>query len=387
MSEIPKAYEPQAVEEKWYQFWLDQKCFVADPARVSEKRPAYSIVIPPPNVTGVLTLGHVLNNTIQDILARKARMDGKEVLWLPGTDHAGIATQMVVERTLKKSGEIRHRDDLGREKFLEKVWEWKDKHGGIIIQQLKKLGASCDWTRERFTMDPEYSRCVQRVFVDLYKKGLVYRGKRMVNWCPASLTALSDEEVEMKQQNGLLYYFKVEIAEEPGTFLTIATTRPETIPGDTAVAVNPKDPRYAKHIGKHILRPLPAEYPREKKLIPIIGDEHVDFEFGTGVLKVTPAHDKADFEIGSRHGLRAVEVINADGTMNDLAGADLQSQDRFKARKLAAEKLKELGLLEKEEPYTNNVGYSERGQVPIEPRLSEQWFLKYPSVQEARACV
>jgi valyl-tRNA synthetase len=384
MSEIPKAYEPHAVEDKWYQFWLDGKFFVANPA---SPKPAYSIVIPPPNVTGVLTMGHVLNNTIQDILARKARMDGWEVLWLPGTDHAGIATQTVVERTLKKSGEIRHRDDLGREKFLERVWQWKEKHGGIIIQQLKKLGASCDWTRERFTMDPEYSRCVQRVFVDLYKKGLIYRGKRMVNWCPATQTAISDEEVIMKEQKGALYYFKVEIAEIPGTFLTIATTRPETIPGDTAVAVNPKDPRYAKFIGKHVVRLLPAEYPKQLKLIPIIGDEHVDFEFGTGVLKVTPAHDKADFEIGLRHKLAVAEVINADGTMNDAAGADLKGLDRFEARKVALEKLTDLGALEKEEPYTNNVGFSERADVPIEPRLSEQWFLKYPGVEKSRAVV
>src|ERR1017187_5139322 len=400
MSEIPKAYEPQSVEDKWYDFWLKQSCFTADPARVSPKRPAYSIVIPPPNVTGVLTMGHVLNNTIQDILARKARMDGKEVLWLPGTDHAGIATQTVVEKTLKKAGEIRHRDDLGREKFLERVWQWKEKHGGIIIQQLKKLGASCDWTRERFTMDPEYSRCVQKVFVELYKKGLIYRGKRMVNWCPASLTALSDEEVIMKEQKGSLYYFKVEVidatpqshSENSGegaaaTFLTIATTRPETIPGDSAVAVNPKDLRYAQLIGKHVVRPLPAELPREQKLIPIIGDEHVDFEFGTGVLKVTPAHDKADFEIGLRHNLNAPEVINANGTMNDAAGQDLKGLDRFKARKVAVEKLAELGALEKEEPYTNNVGYSERADVPIEPRLSWQWFLKYPSAEKARDVV
>jgi valyl-tRNA synthetase len=384
MSEISKAYEPQSVEDKWYQFWLDGKFFVAD---AQSAKPAYSIVIPPPNVTGVLTLGHVLNNTIQDILARKARMDGKEVLWLPGTDHAGIATQTVVERALKKEGKIKHRDDLGREKFLEEVWKWKNEKGGIIIQQLKKLGASCDWTRERFTMDPEYSRCVQRVFVDLYKKGLIYRGKRMVNWCPASLTALSDEEVVMKEQKGFLYYFKVEVAEIPGTFLTIATTRPETIPGDTAVAVNPKDPRYAHLIGKHVVRPLPVELPREQKLIPIIGDEHVDFEFGTGVLKVTPAHDKADFEIGARHKLATVEVIAANGQMNDAAGADLRGLDRFKARKVAVEKLTELGALEKEEPYTNNVGFSERADVPIEPRLSEQWFLKYPSVEKSRAVV
>src|SRR5579863_5529567 len=214
MSEIPKAYEPQSVETRWYQFWLDKKLFVADPA---SKKPAFSIVIPPPNVTGVLHMGHVLNVTIQDILARKARMDGKEVLWLPGTDHAGIATQTVVERTLKKQGLIKHRDDLGREKFLEKAREWKEKHGGIIIEQLKRLGASCDWTRERFTMDPEYSRCVQKVFVELYKKGLIYRGKRMVNWCPATLTALSDEEVIMKEQKGFMYYFKVEVAESPLT--------------------------------------------------------------------------------------------------------------------------------------------------------------------------
>ncbi len=257
LTEIPKTYEPQGIEEKWYAFWQAEGCFTADP---QSPKPAYSIVIPPPNVTGMLTLGHVLNNTIQDILARRARMLGKEVLWLPGTDHAGIATQTVVERTLKKSGQIRHRDDLGREKFLEKVWEWKEKHGGIIIQQLKKLGASCDWSRERFTMDPAYSACVQRVFVDLYKKGLIYRGKRMVNWDPAALTALSDEEVIMKPQKGTLYYFSVEVPEAAGTRLTIATTRPETIPGDTAVAVNPKDARYAHLIGK-IGHPAAAREP------------------------------------------------------------------------------------------------------------------------------
>ena len=384
MSEISKAYEPQSVEDKWYQFWLDGKFFVAD---AKSPKPAYSIVIPPPNVTGVLTLGHVLNNTIQDILCRKARMDGKEVLWLPGTDHAGIATQTVVERTLKKEGKIKHRDDLGREKFLEEVWKWKNEKGGIIIQQLKKLGASCDWSRERFTMDPEYSRCVQRVFVDLYKKGLIYRGKRMVNWCPASLTALSDEEVVMKPQKGFIYRFKVDIAEHPGTCLNIETTRPETIPGDTAVAVNPKDSRWSALIGKHVIRPLPAELPIEQRLIPIIGDEHVDTEFGTGVLKVTPAHDKADFEIGARHKLPAIEVVDATGHMNDAAGADLKGLDRFKARKVAIEKLRELGALLDEKPYENNVGYSERADVPIEPRLSEQWFLKYPSVEKARECV
>ncbi len=386
MTEIPKAYEPQSVEDKWYDFWLKQGCFTADPARVTDKRPAYSIVIPPPNVTGMLHMGHVLNNTIQDILSRKARMDGKEVLWLPGTDHAGIATQVQVEKALKKE-EKKTKYDLGREEFLKRVWAWKEEKGGIIINQLKKLGCSCDWTRERFTMDPEYSRCVQKVFVELYKKGLIYRGKRMVNWCPVSQTALSDEEVEMKPQRGFMYHFKVQVAEEPNTWLTIATTRPETIPGDTAVAVNPKDSRYAHLIGKHIVRPLPAELPREQKLIPIIGDEHVDFEFGTGVLKVTPAHDKADFDIGQRHKLAIVEVINADGSMNALAGGPMAGLDRFKARKVAEELLTEQGVLVEAKPYENNVGFSQRADVPIEPRLSEQWFLKYPAVAESKACV
>ena len=236
-------------------------------------------------------------------------------------------------------------------------------------------------------MEAEYSQCVQKVFVDLYQKGLIYRGKRMVNWCPVSQTALSDEEVIMKEQKGFLYHFKVEVAGKPGTFLTIATTRPETIPGDTAVAVNPKDPRYAHFIGQQVVRPLPPELPREQRLIPIIGDEQVDFEFGTGVLKVTPAHDKADFDIGQRHQLARVEVIAADGRMNEFAGADLNGLDRFKARKAAVEKLVELGALEKEEPYTNNVGFSERADVPVEPRLSEQWFLRYPSTEAARAVV
>jgi valyl-tRNA synthetase len=374
MPELDKTYTPAEVEARWYQRWLDDKCFEADPARVSEKRPAYSIVIPPPNVTGILTLGHVLNNTIQDILARRARMLGKEVLWLPGTDHAGIATQNVVEKTLKKQGVIKHRDDLGREGLVAKIWEWKEKHGGIIIEQLKKLGASCDWSRERFTFDDDYNACVMRVFVDLYQKGLIYRGKRMVNWCPSSLTALSDEEVVMKAQNAIMYHFKVEVVEEPGTWLTIATTRPEVIPGDQAIAVNPKDERYAHLIGKHVRRPLPVE---DQALLPIIADEHVDFTFGTGVLKVTPAHDKADFEIAQRHNLPAVDVMHPNGVLNELAGKDLAGMERFAARKRAAELLEEIGSLVKEEPYQNNLGYSERADVPIESRLSEQWFLKY----------
>ncbi len=380
MSEISKAYIPGEVETSWYARWCDSGCFTADPAA---EAPSYSIVIPPPNVTGILTLGHVLNNTLQDILARRARQTGHEVLWLPGTDHAGIATQTVVERQLRKE-EKKTRHDLGREAFLAKVWEWKEKHGGIIISQLKKLGASCDWSRERFTMDEAYARKVQEVFVDLHAKGLIYRGKRMVNWCPVSLTALSDEEVIPKKQKGYLYHFKLEVVETPATWLEIATTRPETIMGDTAIAVNPKDQRYAHLIGKHVRRPLPLE---SEYLLPIIGDEAVDFEFGTGVLKVTPAHDKADYEIGLRHNLPVIDIMNPDGTLNDLAGDGFTGLDRFEARAEAIERLKELGLLVKEEPHENNVGFSERADVPIEPRLSEQWFLKYPKTAEARDAV
>ncbi len=380
MSQLAKSYEPQAVEEKWYAWWLEEGHFVADPA---SPKPAYSLVIPPPNVTGVLTLGHVLNNTIQDILARRARLRGHEVLWLPGTDHAGIATQTVVERKLRKE-QKKTRHDLGREEFLSRVWQWKDQHGGIIIAQLKKLGCSCDWSRERFTMDEAYARRVQEVFVDLYHKGLIYRGKRMVNWCPVSLTALSDEEVISKPQKGYLYHFKVEVIEEPGTFLEIATTRPETIMGDTAVAVNPRDLRYRPLIGKTARRPLPVE---NQAALPIIADEAVDFEFGTGVLKVTPAHDRADYEIGLRHNLPILDILNPDGSLNELAGEDFAGLDRFEARVEAVEKLRELGALMKEVPYENNVGFSERADVPIEPRLSEQWFLKYPRTAEARNAV
>jgi valyl-tRNA synthetase len=380
MSELSKAYTPGEVESSWYSRWCDSGCFTAD---ATSKATPYSIVIPPPNVTGILTLGHVLNNTLQDILARRARQTGHEVLWLPGTDHAGIATQTVVERQLRKE-EKKTRHDLGREAFLSKVWEWKEKHGGIIIDQLKKLGASCDWSRERFTMDEAYARKVQEVFVDLHGKGLIYRGKRMVNWCPVSLTALSDEEVIPKKQKGYLYHFKLEVVESPGTWLEIATTRPETIMGDTAVAVNPKDERYAHLIGRHVRRPLPLD---SEYLLPIIGDEAVDFEFGTGVLKVTPAHDKADHEIGLRHNLPVVDIMNPDGTLNGLAGEGFAGLDRFEARAEAVERLKELSLLVKEEPYENNVGFSERADVPVEPRLSEQWFLKYPRTEEARDAV
>ena len=384
MPELAPAYDPSKVEDRLYRQWTERGDYRADPAST---KPPFSIVIPPPNVTGILTLGHVLNNTLQDILARRARLMGREVLWLPGTDHAGIATQTVVERTLKKEGKIKHRDDLGRDEFLKQVWQWKEKHGGIIIQQLKKLGASCDWSRERFTMDPAYSACVQQVFVDLHKKGLIYRGRRMVNWCPVSRTALSDEEVIMKEQRGHLYHFQVAVEGEKGRFLTIATTRPETIPGDTALAVNPKDPRYAPLIGKFAIRPLPPEQPESQRRIPIVGDEHVEMEFGTGVLKVTPAHDPADFAIGQRHQLPAIEVIDATGHMNEAAGKQLAGLDRTKARAAAAAQLRDLGLLEKEEPYTNQVGFSERADVPVEPRLSEQWFLKYPSATKSREVV
>ena len=374
--EISTAYAPATVEAKWYETWLQQKCFHA---RAESTKPGYSIVIPPPNVTGVLTMGHVLNNTIQDILARRARMLGAEVLWLPGTDHAGIATQTVVERQLRKEGKTRY--DIGRAGFVARVWEWRERFGGIIIDQLKKLGCSCDWSRERFTMDEEYSRDVRAVFVDLYNKGLIYRGKRMVNWCPASLTALSDEEVIPTPVSGTLYIMRYEVVEEPGAFLEIATTRPETLMGDTAVAVNPNDERYRRFVGKHCWRPFP------RVEIPIIGDEAIDPEFGTGVLKVTPAHDKTDFEIGQRHNLEIVDVLNPNGTLNALAGDEFIGMDRFEARKRAVEKLREFGLLVREEPYQHNVGYSERTGVPIEPRLSEQWFLRYPQVDRTLEAV
>ncbi|MGK0185513.1 MAG: valyl-tRNA synthetase [Verrucomicrobiales bacterium] len=377
MSGLSKGYEPTEVEEKWFQSWMASNCFRADE---TSERPAFSIVIPPPNVTGILHLGHVLNNTIQDILARRARMNGQEVLWLPGTDHAGIATQTKVEQKLR-TDEGKTRRDLGREAFLERVWQWKEDHGGIIINQLKRLGCSCDWSRERFTMDPEYSRWISKIFVDLFDDGLIYRGKRMVNWCPKSLTALSDEEVIMKPQKSKLYFMKYELADEPGTFLEIATTRPETLMGDTAVAVNPEDERYRALIGRKVVRPFPQAE------IPIVADEHIDPEFGTGVLKVTPAHDKADFEIGLRNNLPIIDVFNPDGTLNEHAGEEFAGIDRFEARKKAAAKLHDMGLLIKVEEHENNVGFSERADVPVEPRISMQWFLKYPCVDEATEAV
>jgi valyl-tRNA synthetase len=379
MSEIAKAYEPKEVEHRWYANWLEAGCFKA----VADKeREPYAIMIPPPNVTGMLHMGHVLDNTLQDIFVRRARLEGKSVLWQPGTDHAGIATQTKVEKQVREAtGQSKY--DLGREGFLEKVWKFREASGGVILNQLQKLGASCDWGRTSFTLDDHYSEAVLTAFVRLYERGYIYRGKRMVNWCPATHTAISDEEVNMKPQNGFFYKMRYELVEADGerTHLEISTTRPETLMGDSAVAVHPEDERYKHLIGKSVWRPFP------KAEIPIIGDEYVDREFGTGCLKVTPAHDKNDFEIGQRHGLELIEVIDAEGRLNTLAGADFAGMDRFDARKMAAKKLEEMGLLIEREPYENTVGFSERGDVPIEPRLSEQWFLKYPKVEEAKRAV
>jgi valyl-tRNA synthetase len=414
MPELAKAYEPQQVEDRLYQKWQESGVYVADP---KSAKPPYSIVMPPPNVTGKLTLGHVLNNTIQDILARKARMDGREVLWLPGTDHAGLATQTAVEKHIRNT-EKKTRYDFTRDEFVERVWQWKEEFGGIIAQQLRKIGASCDWSRERFTMDPEYAEAVGEVFVKLYHEGHIYRGTRMVNWCPGSLTAISDEEVIPTKQKGSLYYVKYELIEESGgiidaiagiapafggmppettqeaehaggtmdalvtpTFLTVATTRPETIMADQALAVKPGG-KWAHLVGRKVWRPL------HRVPIPIIADQAVEEGFGTGVLKVTPAHDKTDYEIGKRHNLTPVDILTPSGKINDPGdhdAAELNGLDRFEARKRSAELLRERGLLEKEEPYENTVGFSERAGVPIEPRLSEQWFLTYPNIDDALA--
>ena len=376
MAEIPKSYEPQGVEQQWYDRWVAAGCFKG---KVDHSRESFAVMIPPPNVTGVLHMGHLLNNTLQDIMVRRARQEGKSALWLPGTDHAGIATQSRVEKELRqKEGKTRH--DLGREKFIQVASDWRDKHGGIILGQLRKLGASCDWDRTVHTLDAGYSQAVLQTFVTLYERGYVYRGKRMVNWCPVSQTGLSDEEVIMKPTKGSLYRMRYEVAEIPGTYLEISTTRPETIPGDAAVAVHPEDERYKHLIGKHVWRPFP------RAQIPIVGDTAVEKDFGTGVLKVTPAHDRTDFDIGKRHDLPVVDVMNPDGTMNADAGP-LAGVERFKARAMAEKLLEELGALVKTEPYENTVGYSERADVPIEPRLSEQWFIRYPKIDEAKRAV
>src|SRR2546430_2152337 len=377
MAKLPKRSNQKSVKPKCYQRWMKNRVFVANPI---SSTPPFSIVMPPPNITGVLTLGHVLNNTIQDILCRRARMQGFEVLWLPGMDHAGIGTQTAVEKHLRRT-ENKTRHDLGREEFLRRVLEWQDKHGGIIIEQLKRLGCSCDWSRQRYTLDEAYTAAVQRAFVDLYDKGLIYRGRRMINWDPVAQTAVSDEEVISKPQKGKLYFVRYEIVEEPGRFLEVATTRPETIMADTAMAFHPGDKRSLDLLGKHAWRPLARER------IPIIADDAIDPEFGTGVLKVTPAHDAVDFEIGQRHNLPIIDVLHPDGRINCPTEPELDELDRFNARERTAELLKARGALAKTEPYENNVGFSDRSDVPIEPRISDQWFLRYPKTKEALAVV
>jgi len=374
---MPKSYEAAAVERRWYEEWERRGYFRGNPG--SGKKP-YVIVIPPPNVTGMLTLGHVLNNTLQDILVRFEKMRGRETCWVPGTDHAGIATQAKVEQMLKERENV-SRHGLGREKFLERVWEWKEKYGGTIVRQLRHLGVACDWERERFTLDPTLSAAVQEVFIRLYRKGLIYKGHRIINWCPKSGTALSDEEVIFKEQRGKLWHFRYPFADGSG-FVTVATTRPETMLGDTAVAVNPEDARYAGLVGKKLLLPIVG---RE---IPLIADDYVDRSFGTGAVKVTPAHDPNDYEMGLRHGLPMVNVMEDDGSMGAAAGAEFQGLDRYVCRKAVVRRLEELGLLAKVEEHLHQVGFSERGDVPVEPRLSEQWFVKMrPLAEPALAAV
>jgi valyl-tRNA synthetase len=365
--ELAKKYNPRKVEDKWYSTWMEKRFFNSKPN--PEKQP-YTIVIPPPNVTGVLHMGHMLNNTIQDVLVRKARMQGYETCWVPGTDHASIATEAKVVNMLKEQGI--NKNDLTRDRFLEYAWEWKEKHGGIILEQLKKLGASCDWDRTAFTMDEALSASVLKVFVDLYNKGKIYRGVRMVNWDPQAKTAVSDEEVVYKEVQSKLYYVNYKIEGEDA-HVTIATTRPETILGDTAVCVNPADERYRQLKGKKVLVPL------VNRVVPVIFDEYVDMEFGTGCLKITPAHDINDYEIGIKHNLESIDIFNDDGTINEK-GEVFVGEDRFKARKLSAKQLEEDGLLAKVENYTNKVGYSERTNAVIEPKLSMQWFLEMKDI-------
>jgi valyl-tRNA synthetase len=374
---MAKAYTPAEVEAARYAEWEARGYFHATAA--SAKKP-FTIVIPPPNVTGVLTLGHVLNNTLQDILIRWEKMRGREVCWVPGTDHAGIATQAKVEKFLKESENLT-RGDLGRERFLERVWQWRQTYGGKIIQQLRTIGTACDWQRERFTLDPALSRAVEEVFVRLYEKGLVYRGHRMINWCPKSRTAISDEEVIYKEHQGKLWHFKYPYKDGTG-FVTVATTRPETMLGDTAVAVHPDDPRYRDRIGQTIVLPL------VNRDIPLVADSFVDPKFGTGAVKVTPAHDPNDYECARRHNLPMLNIMNDDGTMNERAGAEFNGMDRYACRKAVVAQLESLGLVAAIEPYVHPVGYSERGDVPVEPRLSEQWFVRMqPLAQPAIAAV
>ena len=361
MMEIPSKYDPTGAEDKWYAYWMEHKLFKSVP----DGREPYTIVIPPPNVTGVLHMGHMLNNTIQDLLIRKARMQGKNALWVPGTDHASIATEAKVVQKLRKEG-IK-KSDLSRDAFLEHAWEWTRKHGGIILEQLKKLGASCDWERTRFTMDEKYYDSVIDSFIDLYKKKKIYRGERMINWDPAALTALSDEEVIYREVNSKLYFVKYQISGS-NDFVTIATTRPETILGDTAICVNPKDERYKHLHGKSVIVPL------VNREVPVIADEYVEMEFGTGCLKVTPAHDMNDFMLGEKHKLRVINMMNDNGTISE-AGELYVGLDRFEVRSKIAEDLAAAGHLAKTEEHLNKVGFSERSDAVVEPRLSLQWFV------------
>ena len=365
MIELEKNYDPQKIEEKWSEVWLGEKHNHAEPAQGGEP---YCVMIPPPNVTGILHMGHALNSTVQDIMVRWRRMQGRNALWLPGTDHAGIATQNVVERALKKEGKTR--DDVGREAFIEKVWAWRKEYGGTIINQLKKLGSSCDWDRERFTMDEGLSDAVAEVFVRLYNKGLIYRGKYIINWCPRCQTALSDEESEHQDEDGKLYYIKYPVKDGgPKAFVTVATTRPETMLGDTAVAVNPGDGRFTELVGKSLVLPI-----LEREL-PVVADDFVDPEFGTGAVKVTPAHDPNDFEIGRRHELEPINIMNDDGILNEAAGP-YAGIDRFEARKKLIEDLSAQGYIEKIEDHKHAVGHCYRCDTVVEPRLSPQWFVK-----------
>lgn len=373
--DLVKTYEPGEAEKKWYSYWENNNFFSAS---TESKKPSYSIVIPPPNVTGSLHMGHALNNTLQDILCRYKRMEGYNVLWQPGTDHAGIATQNVVEKDLAAKGTDRHQ--VGRERFVELVWEWRQKFGGVIINQLKRLGSSCDWNRERFTMDEGLSRAVREVFVHLYNENLLYRGDYIINWCPRCHTALADLEVEHEDMESFLYYIRYPFENHQGS-LTVATTRPETLLGDTAVAVNPEDERYRDLSGLHVLLPL------LNKPIPVIFDRYVDLEFGTGALKITPAHDPNDFEIGNTHQLERIKVIDEDGRMNELAGP-YQGMDRFACREKILDDLKDSGLLEKIEPYRHAVGHCYRCKTMIEPLLSKQWFVNVgPLAEKAIAAV
>ena len=369
--ELSKAYDPAEVESKWYKIWEERGYFHAD---VNSSKKPYTIVIPPPNVTGQLTMGHILNNTLQDILIRFEKLNGRETCWLPGTDHAGIATQTKVEKELKKNEGLT-RYDLGREKFLERVWAWKEQYGGKIIKQLRSLGTSCDWQRERFTMDEGLSAAVQECFIRLYNKGLIYKGHRIINWCPKGRTALSDEEVIYKEEKGHLWHFRYPYADGSG-YVVIATTRPETLMGDTAVAVNPSDERYAGKIGKKLILPI------VNREIELIADDYVEKDFGTGAVKITPAHDPNDYEVGLRHNLEVINIMNDDGTMNAEAGKEFEGMDRYVCREAVVKKIEELGLLDHIEDYTHQVGYSERNDVPVEPRLSDQWFVKMKPLAE-----